>query len=110
MRPKSKINKKSSRITEKRGIKSGGKKMTKVKRNITTDTKGVNKRKVTRARRQKTLKTIRQKPQRRKTSLKKEIVVKRSSGRVEKFDTNRLAQTVSRSGVPFQWPEILQRK
>ena len=31
----------------------------------------------------------------------KQIVVKRSSGRREKFDTNRMAQTVSRSGVPF---------
>ena len=32
---------------------------------------------------------------------KKDIVVKRSSGRKEKFDTDRLAQTVSRSGVSF---------
>ena len=32
---------------------------------------------------------------------KKNIVVKRSSGRKEKFDTDRLAQTVSRSGVSF---------
>jgi hypothetical protein len=31
----------------------------------------------------------------------KQIVVKRSSGRRERFDTNRMAQTVSRSGVPF---------
>jgi hypothetical protein len=30
-----------------------------------------------------------------------EIVIKRSSGRKEKFDTNRMAQIVSRSGVPF---------
>jgi hypothetical protein len=30
-----------------------------------------------------------------------EIVIKRSSGRKEKFDTNRMAQTVGRSGVPF---------
>jgi len=29
-----------------------------------------------------------------------EIAIKRSSGRKEKFDTNRMAQTVSRSGVP----------
>src|SRR6266498_1160856 len=33
--------------------------------------------------------------------VKKEIIVRRSSGRKEKFDTNRLAQTVSRSGVPY---------
>ena len=32
---------------------------------------------------------------------KQELIVKRSSGRKEKFDTNRMAQTVSRSGVPF---------
>jgi hypothetical protein len=35
--------------------------------------------------------------------LKKEqqIVIRRSSGRKEKFDTDRMAQTVGRSGVPF---------
>ena len=52
----------------------------------------------------------RQNPQRRKTTLKKEIVVKRSSGRVEKFDTNRLAQTVSRSGVPFLMARDIAKK
>ena len=31
----------------------------------------------------------------------KEIVLKRSSGRAEKFDTNKLTRTVSRSGVSF---------
>ena len=31
----------------------------------------------------------------------KQIAIKRSSGRHEKFDINRMAQTVSRSGVPF---------
>ena len=30
-----------------------------------------------------------------------ELVIKRSSGRKEKFDTNRMTQTVGRSGVPF---------
>jgi hypothetical protein len=34
-------------------------------------------------------------------SKEKEIVIERSSGRSEKFDSNRMAQTVSRSGVPF---------
>jgi hypothetical protein len=33
--------------------------------------------------------------------IKKDIIVRRSSGRKEIFDTNRLAQTVSRSGVPY---------
>ena len=32
---------------------------------------------------------------------KKEILLERSSGRKEKFDTDRLTQTVSRSGVSF---------
>ena len=36
-----------------------------------------------------------------KKGKKKQIIVKRSSGRHEKFDTNRMTQTVSRSGVPF---------
>jgi hypothetical protein len=31
----------------------------------------------------------------------KQIVIKRSSDRHKKFDINRMAQTVSRSGVPF---------
>ena len=36
-----------------------------------------------------------------KKGKEKQIVVKRSSGRHEKFDTHRMTQTVSRSGVPF---------
>jgi hypothetical protein len=36
-----------------------------------------------------------------KKGKEKQIIVKRSSGRHEKFDTNRMTQTVSRSGVPF---------
>ena len=109
MKSKSKA-KKTSRITKKKGIKSGGKKnKLKVKRNLNVDTKRVTRTKVTSARRQKTLRS-RQNPQRRKTALKKEIVVKRSSGRVEKFDTNRLAQTVSRSGVPFLMARDIAKK
>jgi transcriptional repressor NrdR len=41
------------------------------------------------------------KPSKRKQQQQQEIVIKRSSGRKEKFDTNRMAQTVGRSGVPF---------
>ena len=33
--------------------------------------------------------------------IQKNIVIRRSSGREEKYDTNRLAQTSSRSGIPF---------
>src|SRR5438105_6849910 len=40
----------------------------------------------------------------------KEIVIKRSSGRKEKFDTNRMAQTVSRSGVPFVMARDVAKK
>lgn len=110
MKSKSKAKKTSSRITKKKGIKSDDKKnKMKVKRNVSVDTKRATRRKVTSARRPKTLKT-RQTPQRRKTALKKEIVVKRSSGRVEKFDTNRLAQTVSRSGVPFLMARDIAKK
>jgi transcriptional repressor NrdR len=41
------------------------------------------------------------KPSKRKQQQQQETVIKRSSGRKEKFDTNRMAQTVGRSGVPF---------
>ncbi|MFL6328414.1 MAG: hypothetical protein ACJ71I_13170 [Nitrososphaeraceae archaeon] len=40
------------------------------------------------------------KPSKRKQQ-QQELVIKRSSGRKENFDTNRMAQTVGRSGVPF---------
>lgn len=51
-------------------------------------------------------KNISNKPKPKKTSksnlkIKKDIVLKRSSGREEKFDTDKLTQTVSRSGVSF---------
>ena len=102
--------KKTSRITKKKGIKSVGKKnKLKVKRNLNVDTKRATRTKLTGARRQKALRT-RQNPQMRKTALKREIVVKRSSGRIEKFDSNRLAQTVSRSGVPFLMARDIAKK
>jgi transcriptional repressor NrdR len=41
------------------------------------------------------------KPSKSKQQQQQELVIKRSSGRKEKFDTNRMAQTVGRSGVPF---------
>ena len=110
MKSKSKVKKTSSRITKKKGIKTGGKKKINVKRNVSANTKAPARRKVTSARRPNILKTIRQTPVRRKTALKKEIVVKRSSGRVEKFDTNRLAQTVGRSGVPFLMARDIAKK
>ena len=36
-----------------------------------------------------------------KKGKEKQLIVKRSSGRHEKFDANKMTQTVSRSGVPF---------
>ena len=52
--------------------------------------------------------TTRQKPskatarsRRKKTTKTSDIIIKRTSGRREKFDTDRMAQTVSRSGTPF---------
>jgi transcriptional repressor NrdR len=36
-----------------------------------------------------------------KTTKTSDIIIKRTSGRREKFDTDRMAQTVSRSGTPF---------
>jgi hypothetical protein len=110
LRPKSKVKKASSRNIKKKGVKIVDKKKTKVKRNTSANTKRVSRRKVTSALRTKRLKTIRKKQQRRRTALKKEIVVKRSSGRLEKFDTDRLAQTVSRSGVPFLMARDIAKK
>ncbi len=40
----------------------------------------------------------------------KQITVRRSSGRKEKFDTNRMAQTVGRSGVPFLMARDVAKK
>ena len=111
MRPKSKVKKTSYRITEKKGIKTGlAKKKSNVTRNRSANTGSATRRKVTGARRPKKLKIKRQTSQRHKPTLKKEILVKKSSGRVEKFDTNRLAQTVSRSGVPFLMARDIAKK
>lgn len=110
MKSKSEVKKTSSRITKEKGVKSGGKKnKMNTKRNVGIDTKRATRTKVTGVRRPKTSRS-RQTRQRRKTALKKDIVVKRSSGRVEKFDTNRLAQTVSRSGVPFLMARDIAKK
>jgi hypothetical protein len=45
-----------------------------------------------------------------KQQQQQEIVIKRSSGRKEKFDTNRMAQTVGRSGVPFLMARDVAKK
>src|SRR6478752_1116240 len=94
----------SSATSRKKGSKSVS------RRKKTAISKRVTRRKATSARRPKTMITLKQPRQRRNPVLKKEIVVKRSSGRVEKFDTNRLAQTVSRSGVPFLMARDIAKK
>lgn len=40
----------------------------------------------------------------------KGIIIERSTGRKEKFDTNRLAQTSSRSGIPFVMAKDIAEK
>jgi hypothetical protein len=50
---------------------------------------------------------IRSKPSER---TQQQISVKRSSGRKEKFDTDRMAQTVGRSGVPFLMARDIAKK
>jgi hypothetical protein len=52
---------------------------------------------------------IRSKPSKRKLQ-QQQISIKRSSGRKEKFDTDRMAQTVSRSGVPFLMARDIAKK
>jgi hypothetical protein len=41
---------------------------------------------------------------------KQNMIIKRSSGRKEKFDTERLAQTVGRSGVPYLMARDIAKK
>jgi hypothetical protein len=41
---------------------------------------------------------------------KQNMIIKRSSGREEKFDTERLAQTVGRSGVPYLMARDIAKK
>jgi hypothetical protein len=45
-----------------------------------------------------------------KNKPEKDIVIERSTGRKEKFDTNRLAQTSSRSGIPFVMAKDIAEK
>ena len=45
-----------------------------------------------------------------KNKAEKDIVIERSTGRKEKFDTNRLAQTSSRAGIPFVMAKDIAEK
>jgi transcriptional repressor NrdR len=57
--------------------------------------------KTTKTRQQRVSKTKTKASKSKQQQQQQELVIKRSSGRKEKFDTNRMAQTVGRSGVPF---------
>jgi hypothetical protein len=47
---------------------------------------------------------------RKKQKQQQQIVIRRSSGRKEKFDINRMARTVGRSGVPFLMARDISKK
>jgi hypothetical protein len=49
-------------------------------------------------------------PSQQKSKPEKDIIIERSTGRKEKFDTNRLAQTSSRSGIPFVMAKDIAEK
>ncbi|MFL6401722.1 MAG: hypothetical protein ACJ72J_19355 [Nitrososphaeraceae archaeon] len=83
---------KKSDSSRKKNVMKGNKKTSMSKRHRDT----VNGR-TTKTRQQRVSKA---KPSKRKQQ-QQELVIKRSSGRKENFDTNRMAQTVGRSGVPF---------
>jgi len=53
---------------------------------------------------------VRQRQNKIKPLEREQVVIGRSTGRKEKFDTNRMAQTVSRSGVPFLMARDVAKK
>jgi hypothetical protein len=57
-----------------------------------------------------TTKRVTRKPTRTHPRRERSIYVKRSSGRKEKFDSHRMTQTVSRSGVPFLMARDITKK
>ncbi|MFL6507604.1 MAG: hypothetical protein ACJ704_06665 [Nitrososphaeraceae archaeon] len=95
---KSKI---SGNNDKKKSVTKGNKKASMSKRHRETDSS-----RTAKTRQQRVSKT---KPLKRKQQ-QQEIVIKRSTGRKEKFDTNRMAQTVGRSGVPFLMARDVAKK
>src|SRR5919202_5804146 len=63
-----------------------------------------------RVRQQRISKTKRSKRKKRQQEVEPQIAIKRSSGHKERFDTNRMAQTVGRSGVPFLMARDVAKK
>jgi hypothetical protein len=88
--------KKSDNNSKKKNTTKGNKKtpMSRRHRNTGND-------KTTKTRQQRVSKTKTKASKSKQQQQQQELVIKRSSGRKEKFDTNRMAQTVGRSGVPF---------
>jgi transcriptional repressor NrdR len=88
--------------TRKRSSRTSKKKGKKVDSRIRSRSAKVNSQK-TRRRRTKTKQSSKatSRSRRNKRTRMSEIVIKRTSGRREKFETNKMAQTVSRSGTPF---------
>jgi hypothetical protein len=87
--------KKSGNNSKKKNTTKGNKKSSISRRHRNTGNG-----RTTKTRQQQVSKT-KTKASKRKQQQQQELVIKRSSGRKEKFDTNRMAQTVGRSGVPF---------
>jgi hypothetical protein len=92
--------KKSDNNNRKKNVMKGNKKTSMSRRRRDTGN-----RRTAKTRQQRVSKT---KPLKRKQQ--QQIVIKRSSGRKEKFDTNRMAQTVGRSGVPFLMARDVAKK
>ena len=63
-----------------------------------------------RTKQQRISKTKRSKRKKHQQEVEPQIAIKRSSGHKERFDTNRMAQTVSRSGVPFLMARDVAKK
>ena len=63
-----------------------------------------------RTRQQRISKTKRSKRKKHQREAEPQIAIKRSSGHKERFDTNRMAQTVGRSGVPFLMARDVAKK
>lgn len=53
---------------------------------------------------------INKKTSNQENEIEKNIIIRRSTGREENFDTNRLAQTSSRSGIPFAMAKDIANK
>ena len=88
--------KKSGNNSKKKNTTKGNKKTSMLRRHRNTGNGRTMK-----TRQQQVSKTKTQASKSKQQQKQQELVIKRSSGRKEKFDTNRMAQTVGRTGIPF---------